>query len=123
MRQERRIITAAGWPETEAALHQLSAGAAVTMYSQPGAGAYAGPTWWLALVAKARTAFPALEIRAVLDCGNSPGAALAAIRAGVEAIALDETLPAAHRIAEIAEKARVMVNPVGDERPLNPPTP
>jgi hypothetical protein len=58
----------------------------VTLESAPGAGGYAGPAWWRALIEAALAEYPTATARAVLDCGEEPGTALAALRAGVSRI-------------------------------------
>ncbi|HZU91763.1 MAG TPA: hypothetical protein VE993_21100 [Stellaceae bacterium] len=75
--------------------------------SAPEAGVYAGPGWWRALVAAARAAAPAAEFSAVLDCGDEPGAALAAIRAGVEAVVFTGPADLARRLADLARQSGV----------------
>jgi len=64
----------------------LEQGVAVTLESAPGAGGYAGPGWWKALIEAALAEYPAATAMAVLDCGEEPGTALAALRAGVSRI-------------------------------------
>jgi hypothetical protein len=55
-------------------------GVPVTLASAPGAGGYAGPAWFGGVIAAARAEYPAVEIAALLDCGEAAGAALAALR-------------------------------------------
>jgi hypothetical protein len=57
----------------------------VTLLSARGAGAYAGVGWWRALVA---LACPDGDIAHVLDCGEFPGRALEALRAGQRLLVL-----------------------------------
>ena len=47
------------------------------------AGLAIGPGWWRAAIAKWRTAAPTVGLMAVLDCGNRPGAVMAALRTGI----------------------------------------
>jgi hypothetical protein len=90
------------------AVAALSAGAeagrAVTLLSAPDAGNYAGPGWWREVVAAARAAVPEAKCTAILDCGDDPGAAQAAIRAGVEAILFTGRSDVAERLADIARQ-------------------
>lgn len=58
----------------------------VVLISAPGASAYAGAGWFDALVALAGTAYPNAEFKAVLDCDDAPGHALAALRHGFKTI-------------------------------------
>ncbi len=70
----------------EQARAALAPGLPVTLLSGPGAGAYAGVGWWLALIAHAAgTATPPLHI---LDCGEATGRALEALRAGQQRLVL-----------------------------------
>ena len=79
-----------------------AAGRAVTLLSAPDAGIYAGPGWWGAVVAAAREAVPAAEAAAILDCGDDPGAAQAAIGGGIAAIIFTGRPEIAERLADIA---------------------
>lgn len=75
----------------------------LTLISAPGAAAYAGPIWFLTLVEQARAVSPEIPIGGVLDCAEDPGHAMAALRAGVEAIVFtgDDTL--ADKLATLAQ--------------------
>lgn len=55
-------------------------GVPVTLSSAPGAAGYAGPAWFGEVIAAAQAEYPAITIRAVLDCGDAPGTVMAAIR-------------------------------------------
>jgi hypothetical protein len=67
--------------DARAALAAASAlGVPVTLASAPGAAGYAGPGWFGEVVAAAQAEHPAVAVRAVLDCGDAPGAVMAAIR-------------------------------------------
>jgi len=73
--------------DAKAALAAAAAlGKPVTLLSAPGAASYAGPGWFRAVVEQARATHPDAEAVAVLDCGDRPGHALAALREGVTAI-------------------------------------
>jgi hypothetical protein len=80
------------------------AGRAVTIASAKGAGIYAGPGWFGALVEAARVAVPEAHFTAVLDCADEPGAALAAIRSGIERVLFTGHEELARRLSEIARK-------------------
>ena len=75
------------------------------MLSAPGAGIYAGPGWWKALVDAAHDAAPGAEFSAVLDCGDDAGAAQGAIRAGIEAVVFTGRSDVAARLEAIAAAA------------------
>ncbi len=61
-------------------------GTGVCLRSGPAAAGYAGAAWFAEVVRAARSAHPGVRIDAVLDCGDSPGLALAAFRRSVEAV-------------------------------------
>lgn len=79
-----------------------SAGAKVRLLSAPGAAGFGGAAWFAEMVAAARAAHPEAQSEAVLDCGREAGLALAAIRAGNEAIRLTAPLKVLARIKAIA---------------------
>jgi hypothetical protein len=74
------------------------------LVSSPEAGGYAGPSWFVALIAAAREAVPDARCCALLDCGDNIGAALAAIRAGVEGVLFTGRSDVAVRLADIARQ-------------------
>lgn len=61
-------------------------GVALTLITAPSAAGYAGPGWFRSVVEQARAAHPDVEVKAILDCGEFPGLALAALREGVTII-------------------------------------
>lgn len=80
---------------------KLAVGAGpVTLLSAPGAAVYAGCGWWRALVDASGATGPD-----VLDCGDAPGRAMEALRAGCRIIVLDPGCPAAPLIAARAAAA------------------
>ncbi len=74
----------------------------LTLISAPGAAAYAGPLWFLALVEQARAAAPEVTITGLLDCADHPGHAMAALRAGVEAIVFTGDEAVAGKLSALA---------------------
>ncbi len=76
----------------------------VTILSAPDAGIYAGPGWFGEVIEAARDAVPDACCSAFLDCGDRPGAALAAIRAEIEAIIFTGRADVAARLADIARQ-------------------
>ncbi len=58
-------------------------GTAIRLGSGPAAAGYAGAAWFAEIVRAARRAHPDVPIDAVLDCGDSPGMVLAALRRSV----------------------------------------
>ena len=82
-------------------------GVAVTLISAPSAAGYAGPSWFRAVVDEARAAHPEVEVTAVLDCGDMPGDALAALRDGAPVIRFSGDTAA--KIADIAAQCGARV--------------
>src|SRR5580698_10322069 len=78
----------------------LAPGLPVTLLSGPAAGSYAGVGWWRALVTLACEGSAAPSD--VLDCGESTGRALEALRAGQRLLVL-RTEPVQFR--DVAERA------------------
>jgi hypothetical protein len=74
----------------------------VVLASAPDAGGYVGPGWFGVLIAAAREAVPAARFSTLLDCGDNVGAALAAIRAGIEGVVFTGRPDIARRLADIA---------------------
>lgn len=72
--------------------------------SAPGAVRSAGAGWWRELVAQAGDSVPDQSAEWVLDCGDEPGMALAALREGVGTIALEVDEPTWSRVAQIAAR-------------------
>ena len=83
------------------------AGQPIVLASPPDAGIYAGPGWFREVMRAARQAVPEARFTALLDCAGDAGAAMAAIRAGVEAIVFIGPAEVAARLADIAAQAGV----------------
>jgi hypothetical protein len=77
----------------------LSEGLPVTLLSAPSAALYAGVGWWRALI---NAACPAAGTADILDCGDAPGRALEALRAGQALLILRAPPSVASDIAERA---------------------
>jgi hypothetical protein len=77
----------------------------VVLLSAPGAAASLGPAWFRALAAAAAASRPGVPHWAVLDCGNAPGLALAALRGGFRTLVLDAACPAFARVSALATAA------------------
>jgi acyl-CoA reductase-like NAD-dependent aldehyde dehydrogenase len=75
---------------------------AIVLASPPDAGIYAGPGWFREVIRAAREAMPAAQFGALIDCGDDAGAAMAAIRAGLDAIVFTGRADVAARLADIA---------------------
>jgi acyl-CoA reductase-like NAD-dependent aldehyde dehydrogenase len=76
----------------------------IVLVSAPEAGLYAGGGWFRELIAAAREAVPDAEFSALLDCGDRPGAALAAIRAEVPGVVFTGRPDVAKRLTDIARQ-------------------
>lgn len=83
----------------------------VLLLSAPGAAGSLGAAWFLALVARAAQAWPGAQYWAALDCGDAPGHALAAIRAGARLLILDPGCPAFPAVAAAATEAGARIWP------------
>jgi hypothetical protein len=59
-------------------------GVSVTLASAPGAALQVGPSWFKAVIEQARERYPGVAVTAILDCGDEPGAAMAALRTGLK---------------------------------------
>jgi len=77
-------------------------GRPIVLLSAPDAGIYAGPGWFKAVVEAAREAAPAAQFSAIRDCGDDPGAAQGAFRAGIETVIFIGRADVAARLAGIA---------------------
>ncbi len=85
-------------------------GETVILDSPVGAAGWQGIGWWQHLIARLEAEFPGTAFDAVLDCGDQPGLALAALRAGVKALrvtANDQTLA---KLADIAARTGAVLD-------------
>ncbi|MBV1798001.1 hypothetical protein [Siccirubricoccus sp. G192] len=83
----------------------------VLLLSAPGAAGSLGAPWFLAMIADAATAQPGVPHRAALDCGDAPGQALAALRAGARLLILDPACPGFAAVAAAAAETGAKVWP------------
>lgn len=85
----------------------------VLLLSAPGAAAGLGPAWFLGMVARAAAgqALTPGPVEAALDCGDAPGHALAALRAGARLLVLDGACPAHAAVAAAAAERGARVLP------------
>ncbi len=94
--------------QARAALEAAEPRRGVVLLSAPGAAGNMGAAWFLALVAQARDAAeratPLPPHWAALDCGNAPGFALSALRAGARLLVLDPAAPAFPAVSAAAEE-------------------
>lgn len=81
------------------------AGKPVVLASPRDASASMGAGLFRAIVAAAREAEPHARSLAVLDCGNRPGDAMAALREGIEAVCFRGDAEVAAKLSEMAEQS------------------
>jgi len=77
-------------------------GVPLALVSPAGAAAVLGPQVFQAMIEETRRRHPDADIEGVLDCGDDAGHALAAFRAGVDAVRVDLADEPRGRIADIA---------------------
>ncbi|MDR3437983.1 hypothetical protein [Telmatospirillum sp.] len=87
-----------------ALLAAAQAGQPVALNSAPGAVSYLGTGYFLAMIAAARQQIPQASSLALLDCGRTPGFALAALADGATAVRLDAPPAVFEKVAQIARK-------------------
>jgi hypothetical protein len=95
------------WPavvvhDLEQARLTLACGLPVTLLSAEGAALYMGVGWWQALAAAARAAHPATPCADLLDCADSPGRAMAALRMRQPGLVLDPNVAGFAAVERIA---------------------
>jgi acyl-CoA reductase-like NAD-dependent aldehyde dehydrogenase len=101
----RRIIVHS-LDHARAALEAAAAlGIAVTLASAAGAAGYAGALWWKALIEAARREHPEVAFIDLLDCGEEPGTALGALKAGIKHLRFTGSEAALARLAAIAAQS------------------
>jgi hypothetical protein len=107
----RRAVVVHSLAHAVAALKAAAeAGAGVTLVSAPAAAGYLGPGVFREMIAEARRRHPDVPVRAVLDCGDEPGFALAAFRSGIEAVRVDVPPDVRRRLADIARKSGAVLD-------------
>lgn len=71
--------------------------------SAEAAAGNAGPMWFLEVLRAAKARHPRVKVTAVMDCGDSPGYALAALRAGCHAVRVKASRRVKAKIRAIAK--------------------
>ncbi len=84
-----------------AAAGERPQGEPIVLWSAPAAAASLGVGGFLGLIEAARESRPDIPAAGIIDCGDDPGHALAALRMGLEGIALNPG-PAHRAVREIA---------------------
>ena len=99
-------------PQAIAALTAAAdSGHAIALWSPPEAARSLGAGYFLAMIAAARQVVPAARSTAVLDCGEAPGLAMAALRGGAEAVHVAAALPVLANLAAIAGQQGARLEP------------
>lgn len=99
---DHSVILVRDWKQTEAALRAARAlGTAPVLLTPENAAATYGAGYLGALQARAREEFPDVAFTLIVDCGDTPGYALACLRAGVRTISMAEHN---EKIADIARQ-------------------
>jgi hypothetical protein len=91
----------------------------VTLESAAGAGGYAGPLWFKALVDAAQAAHPEAAVSALLDCGDEAGTALGALRAGIARVRYSGPAETRARLAAIAAALGASLEDAGQGEALD----
>ncbi len=109
-RADATVLVVRASAEAAAAL-RLASGRRVTLLSAEGAAGWLGAEGWRALLAAAAEAAPGAPFDNLLCCGDAPGHALAALRAGCRGLVLDGRCPAFAQVAAAAAEAGALVLP------------
>ncbi len=104
----RPAVIVHGLPDAHAA---LAPGLPVTLLSAPGAALSGGCLWWRALIAAARAEHEKTDAADILDCADSSGLALGALRGSVCRLVLWPEAPGWNAVAAIAERQGGFVLP------------
>jgi hypothetical protein len=90
---------------------RLAAGRPIALLSAEGAGGVLGAAGWRALLAEAARRVPGAPFADLLCCGDAPGHALAALRAGCRSVVLDGACPAYAAVAAAAAEGGARLLP------------
>ena len=93
----------------------LAPGLPVTLLSAPGAGLAGGCGWWQAMIASARADYPATPCQDILDCADTPGMAMAALRLQQRLLVLSDSVPSFAAVASAAALQGSIVLPRAPE--------
>jgi hypothetical protein len=112
-----RFIIVHSLGDARAALEAAaSLGVRVTLASAPGAGIYAGPGWFKAVIEMAAAEFPGAEFSCLIDCGDAAGMVLAALRQGLPRVRFTGPAATAERLGDIAGQCNAKI----ERGPLEP---
>ncbi|MDP6876365.1 MAG: hypothetical protein QF521_22830 [Alphaproteobacteria bacterium] len=74
----------------------------VTLLTAPGAAAYGGPGFYLAIVELAQQRYPEAQVRAILDCGDDGAMAQMALVLGWRCLVLRGKATVREKVSQIA---------------------
>ena len=74
----------------------------ITLLTAPGAAAYGGPGFYLAMVEQAQARHPEAEVRAILDCGDDGAMAQMALSLGWRCLVLRGKATVRDKLRQIA---------------------
>lgn len=94
----RKAVIVHSLAEAKAA---LAPGVPVLLLSMEAAAGSVGPAWWREVVAAARAAYPETDVETLLDCGDAPGPAMAALAAGVTELSFHGSATARQKLREM----------------------
>ncbi len=85
----------------------------LTLLTAPGAAAYGGPGFYLAMVESARQRYPRAAVRAILDCGDDGAMAQMALSLGWRGLVLRGKATVRDKVRQIGESynAEVLARP------------
>jgi hypothetical protein len=99
------IFVVHGLDQLRAALAAgAEAGRRIVAVSAPGASAYTGALWFLAMTGAGHAELPDVPLTAILDCGDRAGDAQTALEAGAGTVIFTGHPAAAARLADIASR-------------------
>ena len=84
----------------------------IVFLSAPDAGMQSGPAWFHTMIEQAKDAVPGAEridVTEVLDCGDMPGTAMAALRYGFTRICFTGAEKPLEKLRDIAEQKQAVI--------------
>lgn len=105
----RRIIVHSSEHASAAVDAAAALNVSVTLASAAAAGCYGGPAWFKSIVDQAAARHPETPVEAMIDCGDEPGTALAALRMGFKRVRCTGMPAALDRLRTIAAAHQAMI--------------
>ena len=88
----------------------VETGMPLELHSAPDAAASLGPHWFQKILDAIEEEFPDLQVVGILDCGASPGYALAALRQGLKRIRYSGPKKTREKIQDIAQQQKAVAD-------------